>query len=80
VVDSIKYVDYAFICPVYRKGQDSTFLVLEELRPEFVVFPERKYKALHKYFEAIHCKLVIQPKIGNKSTSKIIKTIRKSSH
>jgi len=63
---------------VYRKGQDSTFVVLERLRPEFVVFSEKKYLESKKYFEASNSKLVIQRRTGANSTSKIIESIKRS--
>lgn len=75
VVDSIRYVDYAFICPSLKGGQNSTFAVLGRLRPNIIVYPEKKYLGLAHAIDAAGSKLVIQSRVGKTSTSRILKRI-----
>lgn len=75
VVDSIRYVDYTFICPFLNGGQDSTFAVIKRLQPNFIVYPERKYLGLAQSIKAAGSKLVIQGRVGNTSTSRILRRI-----
>jgi D-beta-D-heptose 7-phosphate kinase/D-beta-D-heptose 1-phosphate adenosyltransferase len=76
VIDCVRYVDYSFICPVYKNGQDSTFLILRDLRPEFVVFPDRRYQEMKERFGETGSTLIIQGKTSDRSTSKILNRIR----
>lgn len=78
VIDAIKYVDYTFICPIYKGGQDATFIILEKLRPEFVVFPQKKYLKLQGEFAKTGSKIIIQERKPHTSTSTIIEKIKKS--
>jgi len=76
VMNSIKYVDHAFICPIYKNGQDATFIILDKLRPRYVVFPQKKYLRIKKEFTKFGSQIVIQKRRHKTSTTEIIKRIR----
>ncbi len=77
VIDSIKYVDYVFICPIYKHAEDATFIILEKLKPKYVVFPQKKYLKLKHEFEKTGSKIVIlNRQLNSESTSNIIKRIQ----
>ena len=75
LIDSIKYVDYTFVTP--SNTNDITITVIKKLKPEYIVFPEKKYlKFKQKYLE-LGSHLIINSKhLSINSTSRIIKKIQ----
>lgn len=79
VLEAIRFVDYAFICPQGGKNgkyDDVTELVLKKLRPDIVAFPEKKYLKKIPMFEKYGSKLVILPRSPRQSTTTIIRKIK----
>jgi cytidyltransferase-like protein len=77
VVDASKFVDFAFIAPVYKDGRDATFVILEKLRPKYVAVPYKKYLTMQDEFRKSESEFVLQESIkGTESTSQIIRRIK----
>jgi D-beta-D-heptose 7-phosphate kinase/D-beta-D-heptose 1-phosphate adenosyltransferase len=76
IIDAIRYVDYAFICP-HKKNIDKNIIdILSIFRPKYVVFPSNKFIRLESKIKEVGGKIVIFPKTSNHSTSRIIGKIR----
>lgn len=78
MIDALKFVDYCFICPLYKEGQDATYVIVKKLKPEHVVFPQKKYLKHSDWFKEQNINLSIGPRTRSQlSTSIIIEKIKK---
>ncbi|MCL5094108.1 MAG: AAA family ATPase [Patescibacteria group bacterium] len=73
IVDSLKYVDYVFVCPFSEES--ITFQVIKKMQGDYVVVEER-WRPFERDFNKIGAKFFYKKRYPYQASSKIIRKIR----